>query len=177
MSERTDGYAAAILEFATAEGELNRVESELHSIAAAIESNSELRSALTDPAVPAARKQSVIDDLVEGRVSRVTSNLVALIAAQNRMGELGEIARKVSERKAASAGARVAEVRSAVPLDEATVQRLAAALAKQVGAAVEVRTVVDPNIMGGIVARIGDTVIDGSVRSRLQSLRQTLQNT
>jgi F-type H+-transporting ATPase subunit delta len=177
VSERTDGYARAILELAAAEGELSRVESELRSIAAAIESSSELRSALTDPAVPSARRQSVIDDLVDGRVSQVTSNLVALISSQNRIGELGEITRKVSERMAASAGARLAEIRSAVPLDEATVQRLAAGLSKHAGGPVEVRTIVDPDIMGGIVARIGDTVIDGSVRSRLQSLRQTLQNT
>lgn len=177
MSERTDGYALAILEFAAAEGESARVEQELHSIASAIDGNPELRSALTDPAVPSSRKQSVIDDLVGGRVSSVTANLVGLIAAQNRMGDLAEIARKLSERKAASQGARLAEVRSAVPLDEATVQRLAAALSKQVGSPVEVRTVVDPEIMGGIVARVGDTVIDGSVRRRLDSLRQTLQNT
>lgn len=177
MSDRTDGYARAILELASAEGQLGRVESELHSVAAAIESSSELRSALTDPAVPSARKQSIIDDLVEGRVSRITSNIVALISSQNRIGEFGEIIRTVSERRAASAGARLAEVRSAVPLDEATVQRLAAGLSKHVGGPVEVRTVVDPDILGGIVARIGDTIIDGSVRSRLQSLRQTLQNT
>ncbi|HEY5650606.1 MAG TPA: ATP synthase F1 subunit delta [Acidimicrobiia bacterium] len=177
MSDRTDGYASAILEFANAEGELARVEQEIRTIAAAIDESVELRSALTDPAVPSSRKQSVVDDLVGGRVSRITANLVGLIAAQNRIGDLGEITRKLSERMAASHGSRLAEVRSAVPLDDATVQRLTAALSKQVGSSVEVRTVVDPDILGGIVARVGDTVIDGSVRSKLESLRQMLQNT
>ncbi len=177
MSERTDGYAQAILEFAKAEGELARVEQELRTIAAAIDDSAELRSALTDPAVPSSRKQSVVDDLVAGRVSRVSANLVGLIAAQNRIGDLAEITRKLSDRIAASHGSRLAEVRSAVPLDGATVERLTAALSKQIGSAVEVRTVVDPDILGGIVARVGDTVIDGSVRSKLESLRQTLQKT
>lgn len=177
MSDRIDGYASAILEFARAEDDLSRVEQDLFAIAEAIDSNPELRSALTDPSIPAIKKQSVLDDVVGGRASAVSTNLLGLIAAQNRLGDLGEIARQLSVRKAATHGARLAEVRSAVPLDDATVSRLKAALSKQVGSPVEVRTIVDPEIMGGIVTRVGDTVIDGSVRRRLQSLRQTLQST
>lgn len=175
MAERTEGYAAAIFELARAEGELARVEQELHAIARAIGASTDLRSALTDPALPIERKQGVLDQLLEGRASRTTVSLIGLMANQNRLGDLAEIADHLSERSAASKGKKVAEVRSAYELDEATVQRLAAALAKQAGGPVEVRTVVDPDIMGGIVARVGDVVIDGSVRRHLESLRQTLK--
>ena len=176
MAERTAGYAAAIYELAQAESDLARVEGELSSIASAIDSSTELRSALTDPALPLDRKRAVIDDLLGGRASRTTATVIGMIAGLNRMSELGEISKQLSERSAAAVGKKLAEVRSAIELDDATVQRLAAALEKQIGTAVEVRTVVDPSIVGGIVARVGDTVIDGSVRSRLDSLRQALGN-
>jgi len=68
----------------------------------------------------------------------------------------------------------VAEVRSAVPLDDAQVQRLATALGRATGKNVEVRVVVDPALMGGLVATIGDTVIDGTVRHRLEQLKESL---
>ena len=176
MAERTAGYAAAIYELATAEGDLARVEAELSSIARAIEGSADLRSTLTDPALPLDRKRAVIDDLLGGRASRTTATVIGMVAGLNRMGELADISKRLAERSAASVGKKVAEVRSAVELDDATVQRLAAALEKQTGTAVEVRTIIDPSIMGGIVARVGDTVIDGSVRSRLDSLRQALRN-
>ncbi len=176
MSERTAGYAAAIHELAKAEGDLTRVEGELSSIARAIDGSTDLRSTLTDPALPLERKRGIIDDLVGGRASRTTVTAISMIAGLDRIGELGEISTLLSERSAASVGKKLAEVRSAVELDDATVQRLAAALEKQTGTPVEVRTIVDPSIVGGIVTRVGDTVIDGSVRSQLESLRRALRN-
>lgn len=176
MSERTAGYAAAIHELAKAEGDLARVEGELSSIARAIDGSTDLRSTLTDPALPLERKRGIIDDLVGGRASRTTVTAISMIAGLDRIGELGEISTLLSERSAASVGKKLAEVRSAVELDDATVQRLAAALEKQTGTPVEVRTIVDPSIVGGIVTRVGDTVIDGSVRSQLESLRRALRN-
>jgi F-type H+-transporting ATPase subunit delta len=68
----------------------------------------------------------------------------------------------------------VAEVRAAVPLDEGVRDRLANALSHATGKQVEVNVVVDPNVLGGVVARIGDTVIDGSVRRRLDQLKERL---
>ncbi|MBT8206880.1 MAG: ATP synthase F1 subunit delta [Acidimicrobiia bacterium] len=176
MAERTAGYASAIYELARAEGDLARVEGELATIARAIDESADLRSSLTDPALPLDRKRAIIDDLIGGRASRTTGVVISMVTGLNRMGELGEIAKRLSERSAASVGKKLAEVRSAFQLDEATVQRLAAALEKQTGTPVEVRTVIDPSIVGGIVTRVGDTVIDGSVRSQLESLRQSLRN-
>lgn len=175
MAERTEGYAGAIFELASAEGDLARVEQELHAVADAIDASGDLRSALTDPALPLERKRAVLDDLLEGRASRTTVSVIELIANQNRLSDLSDIVDRLSERSAASKGKQLAEVRTAYALDDATVQRLEAALAKQTGGPVEVRTVIDPDIMGGIVARVGDTVIDGSVRRHLESLRQTLK--
>jgi F-type H+-transporting ATPase subunit delta len=176
VPDRVDAYAAAIFELASAEDDLSRVESELYAVARSVESSPELRDALLDPRLPTERKQAVVDDLVGGRASQLTVNLVAFIIGQGRASELGAIADRLTRRSAQSSGSDVAEIRSAIPLDEATVARLTAALAKSMGRPVEARTIVDPSLMGGVVARVGDTVIDGSVRSRLQSLRAAMKN-
>ena len=173
--DRIDGYANAVFELAQAEGEVARVEQEIFAVARSIASAPELREALTDPRLPTDRKQSIVDDLVGGRASEVTANLIGLIISQGRAGDLPAIAERLSSRAAAVEGKTVAEVRSAIELDQPTIERLATALTSKLGRAVEVRNVVDPSVVGGIVARVGDTVIDGSIARRLQSLRQTLQ--
>jgi F-type H+-transporting ATPase subunit delta len=80
------------------------------------------------------------------------------------------------ETAASSRDHAVAEIRSAVPLDEQTVERLAAALGKATGKRLEVKMIVDESVVGGIVARVGDTVIDGSIANRFESLRHAVES-
>jgi len=170
------GYGAGIFELAKAEGELERVEGELHAVAQAIENSPELRSTLTDPQLPYDRKQSIIDDLIGGRASSLTVGLVQLIVSQGRASELPAIARSFIEAAAASRDKAVAEVRTAVPLDSATVERLVKALGDATGKTIEVKVIVDPSVIGGVVARVGDTVIDGSIARKVDSLRQVVKS-
>jgi F-type H+-transporting ATPase subunit delta len=175
LTDRTAGYASAIFELAKAEGELERVESELLAVAQAVSGTEELRSTLTDPQLPYDRKQSIIDDLLGGRASSLTVGLVQLIVSQGRASDLPAIARSLMETAASSRDKAVAEVRSAVPLDDATIEKLAAALGRATGKDVEVKVMVDESVIGGIVARIGDTVIDGSVARKVDELRQAVK--
>lgn len=176
MDERIAGYASAIFELARAEGNVERVETELLAVARAIESSGELRSSLTDPKLPLDRKQAVIDELIGGRASSLTVGLVQLIVGQGRASELPAIVRAVVEAAAASRDKAVAEVRSAVPLDVATTERLAAGLSRATGKNVEVKVTVDESVIGGIVARVGDMVIDGSIARRVDSLHQAVRS-
>ena len=176
MQDRITGYANGIFELAKAEEELERVENELFTIAQALDDSPELRSTLTDPQLPMEKKQALIDDLIGGRASSLSVDLVQLIVSQGRASELSDIARAVVEAAAASRDKAVAEVRSAVPLDEETIERLAAALGRATGKSVEVKVVVDESVIGGIVARVGDTVIDGSLARRVDSLRQAVES-
>ena len=175
MQDRITGYANGIFELARAEGELERVESELFTVAQALDDSPELRSTLTDPQLPLEKKQALIDDLIGGRASSLSVDLVQLIVSQGRASELPDIARAVVEAAAASRDRAVAEVRSAVPLDEETIERLAVALGRATGKSVEVKVVVDGSVIGGIVARVGDIVIDGSLARRVDSLRQAVE--
>lgn len=175
MDDPIVGYAAGILELARAEGRLERVEDELFRVAQAFGQSDELRSALTDPQMPADKKQGIIDELLGGRASSFTVGMVQFIVGQNRASELPAIATSLVEQAAESRDKAVAEVRTAVPLDDQTIERLAAALGRATGKNVEVKVVVDESVIGGIVARVDDTVIDGSIARRFDSLRQAVK--
>jgi F-type H+-transporting ATPase subunit delta len=173
-ADHISGYASGLFELARAEGVLDRVEDDLFTVAQAVERSGELRSALTDPELSVDRKQAIVDELIGGRASRLTVGIVQLIVSQGRADDLPDIVRSMLQQAASSRDRSLAEVRSAVPLDDQTVQRLEAALAKATGKQVEVKVVVDPSVIGGIVARVGDTVIDGSIARRIQSARQAV---
>lgn len=173
--QRVDGYATAMFEVARVEGSLDEVEDELFRFARTLEGNDQLRSVLTDDAVPAERRRAVVADLLGDRASPVTANLVSLVVGAGRARELPAIIDRLVQRAAAEHDKVVAEVRSAVALDEDQRERLAEALGRATGKSVEVKVVVDPSVLGGLVARVGDTVIDGTVRTRLDQLRETIK--
>lgn len=171
------GYAEGLFEIAEAEGEARLVEEELYAFGKALEAHGELREALHDPALPAENKKGLIRDLLGGRANPNTVNALSFLIDQGRARDIEAIveafARVAAERRAH----QLAEVRSAVPLDEEQRRRLAEALSRATGRAVEVKVVVDPSLIGGIVAKVGDEIFDGSVRSRLIEARERLTRT
>ena len=173
-TDRNDAYANALLEVARAEGSLERVEAELYQVARLIESSDELRSRLTDQALPVELRQGIVEDLLAEKAAPVTKSLVSFVVGAGRAKDLPAIIDRLVEHSAHDRAEEVADVRSAVPLDEDQQRRLAEALTAHTGKQVTVRVSVDPSILGGIVAQIGDTVIDGSIRHRLDQLKETL---
>jgi len=174
MADRIDGYASALFEVARAEGNLDDVEDELFRFARSLEGSDELRNALTDELVPAERRQAIVEDLLGSRASPTTVSLVSLVVGSGRGRDLPAIIGKLVDRAAAEKDRTVAEVRSAIPLTADQQRRLAAALANATGKQVEVKVVVDPSVLGGAVATVGDAVIDGSVRTRLDQIKSLL---
>ena len=172
--DRIEGYAAALFEVARVEGALETVEEELFRFARALEGDDALRSALTDQALPVDRRRGIVDDLLGPRAHPVTVNLVSFVVGSGRARDLPQIIDRLVQRAASERHRAVAEVRSAIPLDDATRARLAEALSRATGRAVEVKVIVDPSVLGGIVAQVGDTVIDGTVRTRLDQLRERI---
>lgn len=165
------GYAEALLAMASAEGRADSIAGDLAKVAGSIGGSDELRSTLANTDVPVARRQQIVEDLLGGQ-DRVVSAMVSMVVGAGRASELGAIADRVFELGAQQKGRAVAEVRSAIPLDPGQQERLAAALAASTGKEVEVKVVIDPSIMGGLVTQIDDQIIDGSVRSRLGQLRE-----
>ena len=174
MADRIEAWAQALLEIAHAEDHLSEVEDELFRFARIVEGNDELRMALSNPGQPAERRAAIVDELLENRSLQMTRAMAAFIVGAGRGHDLPAIVARFVELAAQSRQHEVAEVRSAVPLDDEQVRKLAQALGRATNKNIEVRVVVDPTLLGGIVATIGDTVIDGTVRHRLEQLKETL---
>lgn len=174
MSDQIEGYATALFEVAKAEDVVGRVGDELFRFSRAVEASPELRSALTDPASAAETKKHILDDLLGGKVHPVTSRLLTLVVDAGHSRDLSRLADAFNTRASSAGQASVAEVRVASPIDDDQRSRLAEALSRNLGRPVDVKVIVDPSVMGGVVATIGDQVIDGSVRRRLEQLRDSL---
>lgn len=173
MSDQTiDAYATSLFGVASAEGDLSEVADELFRFARVLEANDEFRNALSDPHLPASRRQQIVEDVLTGKATDTTTALVSMVVGTGRARDLPRIIDAFVAMSAHSGDKEVAEVRSAIDLTEDQRTRLAAALAKATGKQVEVKVIVDPTVMGGVVTQVGDTVIDGTVRHRLQQLRE-----
>jgi F-type H+-transporting ATPase subunit delta len=172
--DRIDAYADALFGVARAEGTLGEVEDELFRFSQTLSGSDELRDALTDARIPAARRQQIVEDLLGGRASTVTTSLVSMVVGAGRARELPAIIRQLVEHSAAEANKEVAEVRSAIDLSADQQKRLVEALNVATGKQVALKVIVDPSVMGGLVAQVGDTVIDGTVRRRIEQLKQAL---
>lgn len=165
------GYAEALFAIAHAEGVGDRLEDELYRFSKEIGSQTKVREALMDPSLPLENKRGLVRDLLGERGSPQAAAIVGFVLEQGRARDLTAILERLAAVAAERRSETLAEVRSAVPLDEKRREELAKALAKATGRAVDVKVVVDPTVIGGIVARVGDEVFDGSVRTRLDDVR------
>jgi F-type H+-transporting ATPase subunit delta len=165
--ERTLAYAGALFGVARSEGNLGSVEDELFRFARVLEGNDELRTTLTDPALPVSRRQQIVEDLLGGRANPITTSLLSMVVGTGRSRDLPAIVDELVRISAAEGNKEVAEVRSAIALSDDQKARLAQALGTATGKQVEVKVILDPTVLGGLVAQIGDTVIDGTVKTKL----------
>ncbi|HET7899809.1 MAG TPA: F0F1 ATP synthase subunit delta [Candidatus Nanopelagicales bacterium] len=166
--------AQAAFTSARLDGGLDRVETELFTFAQAVDTSPELQMALTDPSETAEGKSALVRDLVGATASPVTTSLLVHLAGNLRgrrpAAAVEELARLAAEERQRL----LAEVRTAVTLTPEQEQRLAAALSRIQGRDVRINVILDPEVVGGIVVRVGDDVIDGSVASRLENARRTV---
>lgn len=170
------GYAEALFKVVQAEGELDRVEDELFRFGKLLEQNHELKQALSDQSVDKQQREKVLDELLSDKVSAHTLGLLSFIVTQGRARQLPQILEQVSQLAADARQSVVAEVRTAVPLDDAQQAELAKSLSSATNKKVTVKVIIDPSVLGGVVAKVGDTVIDGSIRHRLDQLKEQVSH-
>lgn len=176
MSERTQAYAQAVVAIAEGEGALDTVENELLTIARAVDANNELREKLTDIHLPVGNRLAFVESDVLASAHPATRSALALLIAAGRAGDLSAIATQVAERAAASRDQELAEVYVAVPIDDAKQQALTSALERATGKKLDVKVYVDESVVGGVLAKVGDTVIDGSLKRRFDELRTRMSS-
>lgn len=162
----------AVVSAAEAEGHLDDLEDELFRFGRVVVSTPELRIALTNPFLPASAKQQLLDELLADKVTPEALRLITE-AAVSPLGRSLDVSLDSYARLAARRRERlIAEVHVAVPLTDRQRSRLAAALATTYGHLVHLNVVIDPKVTGGMVVRIGDDLIDGSVATRLAVARR-----
>ena len=173
--DRLDGYVTAMVADAEAAGRsLSTIEEELYRFSQVVDESTDLSRALTDRDQPAAVRAGLVSDLLSRRADPATTRLAAYPARIGRARDYAENLAWLVQRVAAERGRRVADVRSAVALDEDQRRRLADALGAATGRPVEVRVTVDPDLIGGFVATVGDTLVDASVRHRLERMKDLI---
>ena len=174
VRERIRGYADRLFQEVDRLERIADLEDEVVRFARIVDSSRALRQALGNPSIAVAQRVELVEDLLAGKVQPATARLVGYVLKAGHIRDLVGTFEWFAGLAAAERGRRVAEVRSAVELDDAEYRRLAEALERTTGHPVEVRVQVEPSLLGGMAVAIGDTVIDGSVRHRLDQLRETL---
>jgi F-type H+-transporting ATPase subunit delta len=172
--ERLHGYAERVLEEVSSAADIDEMEDAFFRLARIVEQSASLRHALTDPGAAMRSKLAIISELFGAQVTAPTLRIVSYAISAGRVRDLVGAFDWLVQLTAEERGRRVAQVRSAVDLDDAERERLAVALRHLVGREVEVRVTVDPMVIGGVLIAVGDLVIDGTVRLRVERLRDAL---
>jgi F-type H+-transporting ATPase subunit delta len=169
-------YARALFDVARAERlDLDAIARELEEFAAVVASHEPLQRVLANPAIPTPRKRAVIEELVSHTpLTPVLSRVLLLLAERDRLVLVPDLARAYRSRLMDHQQVVRAELTTAMPLAADRIEALQQGLATATGRAVQLDVRVDPELVGGAVARIGSTVIDGSVVAQLERMRQRL---
>lgn len=167
-------YAEALLAIATDRGQVQAIGTELASIAALVAAEEDVRHFLATPTLEASVQKQALTQALGGRVQRVLVDFLCLLVDKGRIDTLGAIAAAYGELADLAAGRLRVQVASAAPLSAANVQQLADLIRERLQCECLLETAVQPTLLGGLVVSIGDTILDGSLRGRLQRLRNAL---
>jgi len=168
-------YARALLDVAISEGDPQLIGEGLSTFAAMVHANGELSGVLENPAVPAEGKQRIVAQLVERmNLQPPLRKLLELLAQHDRMELVPDLAEVYRERLMEHQQIVQAEVTTAMPLAPEHIELLKQRLAQATGQKIAMTTSVDPLLIGGMVARIGGTVYDGTVATQLAKMREKL---
>lgn len=171
----TRRYAQALYEEARDQGHLTMVDEDVDFLHESLSGAPQLERVLRSPVIPQEKKQGVLDSLVKPRVSELTYRFVELLLSKDREELLGPMFDAYRNLRDRQEGIVEASVRTAHPLSDEERARLEEAVTRITGQPnVRLQTERHPDLIGGVVVRVGDTVYDGSVRHQLESLRERL---
>ena len=170
-------YVAALFGLAHEAGVADQVGVTLHEVQQMYRLHARLRNALSDPRLPHDKKRAVLLRLMGPDAPPLLARFADLLIEKHRLGVLHHAGTIFARLQDEAAGIRHAEVRSALPLSDEQHLRLQEALSDLLGLRIVLSARVDPAVIAGVSVRVGDLLIDGSVRGRLEGLRQEFQRT
>jgi F-type H+-transporting ATPase subunit delta len=175
-------YAQALFDIASEEKTLpkyksmvDRIEEELKAVKDILDQNVELQRLLYHPQITAAAKKELLDQLFKGKISEVTGNFLALLVDRRRETYFNDIVEEFVALANAQRGIMEAKVTTAVELNDTEKGELSSIMARLTGKKVQTSYAVDPSIIGGVIVRMGDKIIDGSIKTRLSTMKDRLK--
>ena len=167
-------YALALIDLAEESNQLDLVMKDLELIIEAYKSSRDLQLFLESPIIREEKKKQILREIFRGRISATTMKFLELLAEKNREGIVPDVVRQFRHLRNGRLGIVEAVVTSAVELTKTQRQDLERQLERYTGKKVDAEYLIDPAVKGGFVVRIGDTVLDASVRRQLELLREKL---
>ncbi len=168
-------YASALFEIAKKKGEVDAVAASLKEVGTTVQGSRELMSVLHHPLLPLEKKKSVLQAVFSGNAHPDVAKFLLLVVEKNRAVVLPQILIEFNRLVDEFRSEADAEVVSAIELSPAQITDIKAALQKKFGVQVRLKTRVDQNILGGLIVRVGDKLIDSSVESKLRTLNEQLK--
>ncbi len=168
------GYAQALFEMARAESAVGRVEEELFRLRDLLKRTPDLLQFLKDPTVKREGKRQALAELFGGKVHPVVLNALIALSDQDRTSRILPIIEECLAISAASKQKISGEVTTAIALDEDLLKKLEAELSRVTGKNVQVFQKIDPSILGGAIIKVGEEVIDASLRRKLREIKERL---
>lgn len=170
-------YAKALFEIGLEDGSYARIGKDVASLAKAIKDSKELRDVLESPTVPREDREKIVLAILQ-RIggTQTTINFCKLLLDRERMNQVPGISRELSAMIDEHEGQLTAQVTSAQALSDSQKAELKTALEKLSGKKIQIESKEDPALLGGVVAKVGDLVYDGSLRTQLRELRRSLTN-
>lgn len=173
MEEIARVYARSLFEVAKEQGKLDEVREQLGQVADALDQNRELSLFFFSPYFSSEEKKQGLDRAIVGADPTVR-NFLELLVEKHRMPALFRIRREYEVLWEQENRLLPVTITSAVALDEQTVRSIGDAIGRQTGQRVELTTKVDPDVLGGLVVRVGNSILDASIRNRLENLRRSV---
>jgi len=170
-------YATAFFDLAKEQGQVEQAAADFLSIAEAL-SGAEFSAFINNPILRRSQQSEALGALTQQlKVSPLAGKFLGLLASKRRLAALPDIVAAVQELLSAHKGEVTAHVTAAQALDQTQIASISATLSKQLGKAVKVQLDIDPEIMGGLIIKVGSKLIDSSVRTKLDRLHRALKNT
>ena len=171
MEEIATVYARSLFEVATERDRLDDVRGQIGQFADALQDNHDLQVYFFSPYFSTEEKKEGLGNLLDG-ADEAVSNFLELLVEKHRMPAIFRIRREFDALWEEENRLLPVQVTSAIELDESTVRQIGDAIGEQTGRQIELTSAVDPGILGGIVLRVGNSILDASIRNRLERLRQ-----
>ncbi len=169
-------YATALFELAKDDKALKTLEADAEALGAALEASADLRAMIASPVISREDQAAAMAAIAKKmKLSALTANTLALMGSKRRLFVLPQLVADVQARIAAEKGEVTAEVTSAAALSADQTKKLAATLKARVGKDVKLKVAVDESLIGGLVVKLGSTMIDTSVRSKLAALQNAMK--